>query len=70
MTKLDASLLNKFVQLVHFAGIEVGFRNSDRIWNTGVAIEVCVQELGSELGYRKWDGNWVTGTEIEVADSN
>ena len=57
MFNLDASLLQKFVQFVHFAGIEVDGRNWDRNWVTGNGIEVGLQELRSKL---------LTGIEMEV----
>ena len=57
MINLDASLLHKFVQFVHFAGIEIDGRNWDRSWVTGIGIEIGLQELRSKL---------VTGIGIEV----
>ena len=65
MNNLDASLLHKFVQFVHFAGIEIDGRNWDRSLITGIGIEIGLQELGSKFGYRNRDRSWVTGSEIE-----
>ena len=58
LINLNASLLHKFVQFVHIAGIEICGRNRDRNWVTGIGIEVWLQESGSKLGYRNWDRSW------------